>query len=203
MGGRGASSNISSVPTSNRMPKINSGDKEIDRITKRLLNDKEMQKTAFSERTQKRLGVMQDAKKDISRLSKQKDGLFSNVVFGSKASADKLKSLKNEYKNIDKVTEHNIKQRDYWTEKGKEWSKKDPTRIEKKKWGDEIVYSARSQDAFFKASSLNNIITHSAGRKESLERQIKGYYSDYEKKAKSDVERAYKLKNYAKKQKKK
>lgn len=203
MGGRGASSSISSVPTSDRMPKINSGDKEIDRITKRLLNDKEIQKTAFSERTQKRVGVMQDAKKDISRLSKQKDGMFSDVVFRSKVSADKLKSLKNEYKNIDKVTAESIKQRDYWTQKGKEWSEKDPTRIEQRTWGNEVIYSKRSEDAFFKASSLNNIITHSAGRKESLERQIKGYYSDYEKKAKSDVERAYKLKNYAKTQKKK
>ena len=183
MGGRGASSGISRP--SNRLPKIDSGDKEIDKITKRLLNDKEMQKTAFSERAQKRIGVMQEAREDISRLSRRKDGMFSDVVYRSKVSADKLKSLKNEYKNIDKDTAHNIKQRDYWLEKGKEWSKKDPTRIEKQKWGDKIVYSARSEDAFFKASSLNNIITHSAGKKESLERQIKGYYSEYEKDAKT------------------
>ena len=197
MGGRGASSSISSVPTSNRMPKIDSGDKEIDKITKRLLNDKEMKKSSFSESSQKRLGIMQSAREDIARLSKKKDGMFSDVVYRSKASADKLKSLKNEYKNIDKNTAENIKQRDYWAKKGAEWREKDPTRIKKQKWGDQVIYSPRSEDAFFKASSLNNIISRSIGRKETLERQIKGHYSDYEKDAKSYIGRAYKLKNYA------
>lgn len=72
---------------------IKSGDKEIDRITKRLLNDKELQKAAFSERTQKRVGIMEHAKEDIARLSKEKHGLLSDVVSKSKAKANYLKSL--------------------------------------------------------------------------------------------------------------
>lgn len=72
---------------------IKSGDKEIDRITKRLLNDKELQKAAFSERTQKRVGIMKHAKEDITRLSKEKHGLLSDVVSKSKAKANYLKSL--------------------------------------------------------------------------------------------------------------
>lgn len=54
MGGRGASAGISRP--SNRFSMIKSGDKEIDRIAKRLLNDKELQKAAFSEKTQKKSG---------------------------------------------------------------------------------------------------------------------------------------------------
>lgn len=201
MGGRGANVGISRP--SNRFSMIKSGDKEIDRITKRLLNDKKLRKAAFSERTQKRAGVMQHAKEDIARLSKQKHGLLSDVVSKSKEKANHLKHLKNEYKNIDKETAHNIEQRDYWAKKAKEWSEKDPVKITKKVWGEEVTYSARAEDAFFKASSLNNIISRVDERKATLERKIKNFYSNYEEEAKVDVGRAYKLINYTKTQNKK
>ena len=201
MGGRGASAGISRP--SNRFSMIKSGDKEIDRITKRLLNDKELQKAAFSERTQKRVGIMKHAKEDITRLSKEKHGLLSDVVSKSKAKANYLKSLKNEYKNIGKETAHNEEQRDYWAQKAKEWRKKDPVKITKEVWGEKVTYSARAEDAFFKASSLNNIISRVDERKATLERQIKNFYSNYEEEAKADIKRAYKLINYTKTQNKK